>query len=524
MNVNLQIIQEELADYHFKGIFNSPPYIMNSSYFLILTATLEEPSKDVIYITSPEIFQDCCRNRAVSGAEGNTGEAFSFILTDNLDVNESDQVNLLIPPGPIEIVELQNRLQLIFHKYHQWEEDVQAMIAENQSFDMIARSSLPFCPNPVMYQGPQFRSIYHVLPEESEKHKNAPEWDRFHEYLQIYADPEEASSNYNVLSSDPEFAAHIEDPLPYLYSGKSYGFRSLWSNVFVDRKVAARIYINEIIQPFTDKDTAILTILTNHMKTYIRSKRLSALSRPRDIDDIMRALLGHRFIPETRISRTLSKYNWQIHDTYLSFCMKPHSGSDNEELLYSLASGFSLFMRSDCSCVINSHIIYIVNLTQNAMDWRSFLQMTLPHLRDNLILAGISDPFNDFKKLYYYSQQAQAALDLGSKREETRWYYHFADYRLTYCLQKMSAGMPADTLIPPGLTALVSYDKTHNTSYAETLRIYLECERSVADTVRKLYIHRNSFTYRLERIQKISGFNLDDPETRLMIMMSFAIL
>ena len=46
-----------------------------------------------------------------------------------------------------------------------------------------------------------------------------------------------------------------------------------------------------------------------------------------------------------------------------------------------------------------------------------------------------------------------------------------------------------------------------NKELLDTLRVFLEKDMSVADSARALYIHRNTLTYRLDRITEITGYN-----------------
>ncbi len=54
----------------------------------------------------------------------------------------------------------------------------------------------------------------------------------------------------------------------------------------------------------------------------------------------------------------------------------------------------------------------------------------------------------------------------------------------------------------------------------ETLSAYFRCNGNVMQTARELYIHRNTLLYRLDRIRDLSGFDLDDAETRLQLQLA----
>lgn len=46
---------------------------------------------------------------------------------------------------------------------------------------------------------------------------------------------------------------------------------------------------------------------------------------------------------------------------------------------------------------------------------------------------------------------------------------------------------------------------------------------AILQTARELFIHRSSLTYRLERIQKLTKVDLDDPKDRLLLQLCFLL-
>lgn len=57
----------------------------------------------------------------------------------------------------------------------------------------------------------------------------------------------------------------------------------------------------------------------------------------------------------------------------------------------------------------------------------------------------------------------------------------------------------------------------------QTLSVYLETHCQLAETAKRLYIHRNTVIYRLEKCEEIIGRSLKDPEETLRLRMAFRI-
>ena len=73
---------------------------------------------------------------------------------------------------------------------------------------------------------------------------------------------------------------------------------------------------------------------------------------------------------------------------------------------------------------------------------------------------------------------------------------------------------------PTGAVArLLAYDAENNTHLVETLRAYLDEFGDVSAAAARLYVHPNTFRYRLRRLVQVGQIDLRDPEARFAIML-----
>jgi hypothetical protein len=73
---------------------------------------------------------------------------------------------------------------------------------------------------------------------------------------------------------------------------------------------------------------------------------------------------------------------------------------------------------------------------------------------------------------------------------------------------------------PTGPVARLSaYDAEHGTNLVETLRAWLDAFGDVAAASAAMFVHPNTFRYRLRRLAEVSGIDLADPEQRFAAML-----
>jgi DNA-binding PucR family transcriptional regulator len=60
------------------------------------------------------------------------------------------------------------------------------------------------------------------------------------------------------------------------------------------------------------------------------------------------------------------------------------------------------------------------------------------------------------------------------------------------------------------LRSLMRYDAENGTQLAETVAMLLSNKGSIADTVSKLHIHRNTLRQRLQRVEQLIGHSFEE--------------
>ena len=108
--------------------------------------------------------------------------------------------------------------------------------------------------------------------------------------------------------------------------------------------------------------------------------------------------------------------------------------------------------------------------------------------------------------------------------EKDRRFFRAEEYAMydviDICCNALTDQFHGDTirLCNRGILTLFNYDKQHGTDYTEILRKYLLNCRNTSKTAEELEIHRNTLMYKLNKIEWITGEDLNDP------MISFRLL
>ena len=146
--------------------------------------------------------------------------------------------------------------------------------------------------------------------------------------------------------------------------------------------------------------------------------------------------------------------------------------------------------------------------------------MLSEHLRQISYYAGSSSEFYDLAFISSMLEQAQISLE-NSPQINGR-ISQFEDSVTAYLismLKKVDGGV----LKHPCLEMLQNYDRRYGSKLYETLYLYLKNERKLSKTMEELDVPRSTLLNRLRRIDELLDLQLDQPEVRLHILLSYML-
>ncbi len=141
------------------------------------------------------------------------------------------------------------------------------------------------------------------------------------------------------------------------------------------------------------------------------------------------------------------------------------------------------------------------------LDWK-FRETLLGILKKYKVRCIVSNPFEHFSEIAYNYEIIQSVRTLSETRAEFLMFT--ADHMLEYMINAMVMDGNKSAYLHPVWKELLKNDKLHGTEYLETLKVYLKAQCNVQNSADILHIHRNSFCYRLGKIEEILGINLKD--------------
>ena len=141
-------------------------------------------------------------------------------------------------------------------------------------------------------------------------------------------------------------------------------------------------------------------------------------------------------------------------------------------------------------------------------------------------VIGIGAVAHDVAGLAEARANADRALRvLRSGRGHGRRVACLADVHVEAMVLEMRDMVAARGDHPTGPVArLYAYDAEHNANLVDTLRAWLDAFGDVIAAAASMYVHPNTFRYRLRRLAEVGDIDLTNPEARFAAMLQLRVL
>jgi len=138
---------------------------------------------------------------------------------------------------------------------------------------------------------------------------------------------------------------------------------------------------------------------------------------------------------------------------------------------------------------------------------------------------GVGPVVRETARLPHARAGADRALRVLRTGRGTQRVARLADVHVETLLLELRDLIEARGDQPTGpIARLVTYDREHNTNLVETLRAWLDAFGDVIAAAAAVYVHPNTFRYRLRRLAEVGDLDLADPEARFAAMLQLRVV
>ena len=414
---------------------------------------------------------------------------------------EGDQITIF----DIRLKEAFEIIQGVFDYYQDWEADMESAVSRGDYQHMIDKCWLVFN-NPMMLLDGNNRLL--AITRDPALGPMDSEW----EYLCRYG--YSSLNSVRTIRREPGLDPTHNGVQTFSLqrsAGMEYGGVSC--AMIFNEAVCGRLTLLEKTRKLNPGDSQLLERLAR-----LLSPRLGAShNQPDPHTNVFFRLLAQQPYREKELQLQLAYYQWLTDDPYELCTIRPAEDM-GEAALHVLTRTISQQLQSSivlekggCVHVISNHDMY------SDVTHRQLLDVMLAdnplQIVYSLCVPGIN---------YLPLLERQTVIVPRSSLPEPGG-YSLADYALNYLL---SGHTPREIFCAchPVVITLWRKARAGNSDLFDTLKTYIDCERSLSQTAAALYAHRNTVLYRIRKCQELLGDQLESAEKRLYIRVSMRAL
>lgn len=332
---------------------------------------------------------------------------------------------------------------------------------------------------------------------------------RYEEYYRALVDLKEVSLE-NALHATDDRQAYSRTRKSYIQDNPHFRNRAIIRNLFEADKQIGWLVSLELNRPITAGRMQLINMIGDLLERH--QSLPQRIPEILSIQDLFQSALEQGGELAPNIVSKLERIRWKPDDPKVLLritCPQQENAQLLMRVLNSRIGDMILFP-------VNGSPVGIVNLKSIAE--KEVVRELCDMLPAFQARGGLSYPFSDIHTIHAAHSQARIALEKG--QPEMGCIASCKENAVPYFMEILRQGAD-DVMCHPAVKLLREYDEANRTQLCRTLLVYLENERSLLRTAQQMGLHKNTIAYRIGRICELADLNLDDPQCRFHLLVSY---
>jgi len=340
----------------------------------------------------------------------------------------------------------------------------------------------------------------------------------------VLGSSEQTQPLVNALKQDSNYEEAYNRIGYFFYPGNHIATPKLCVNIMKSGKTIYRLMISEGEIPLDDTFGFLLEYLAKMISHAMTTRTIAYNATAYALRQIFLTLLTNPGADYVEISQQFTAAGWLSSHHYQCILINIGILDIKNLTIRSICSYMENSIPASCAVEHQGNAVVYINLTLCTLTWDEISQKLAGFIRDSLLTAGYSRKMLGHFNFHRQYVQASTALQVGKRREPSRWIHHFNQIALPYILEQTIRKLPAYMICHERLLDLKYKDEANHTQLYQTTRCYLEHHQNIARTSEALFIHRSTLLYRLDKIRDIMKTDFSDPDELLYLLLSFHLM
>ena len=304
--------------------------------------------------------------------------------------------------------------------------------------------------------------------------------------------------------------------------GKEFKYRRIFSVVKIDDVVVAHLAVLEYNRSFTAKDIEVTAFICDVLASEMTSNHygnVNGLMASRLLLDLLQGIN----LSNQEIANRIKNLKIKLPERMQLVSIRFNNYSDSFPLISFLREGKKEISPLTDIVIYEDHLVFLIKETLNGIKKDHYKKLQ-DILDKNQMSCGISQIFSNIKQVSKYFRQSTRAIDIARKKGQSNTIIYYENYAIIDLIREIDNNMELSDYCHSAVIRLKDYDKIHNTEYLNSLYTYIINAGNIVSSAEALFIHRNTMSYRMGKIQEIVNIDLTDQDQLMSLFFSYKIL
>lgn len=275
--------------------------------------------------------------------------------------------------------------------------------------------------------------------------------------------------------------------------------------------------VPEVMISYLERIASLLSIKMQRMDFY-------SVNKANFYTHLFSVLLGGSGSPRDDWVGQFGAYGYSLRENKYIVVAEIQDSLPSDALIDNLGKTLTNIFSNSIYLVQDGMIILFSSMSPDSPVTEEMIVSWEDFARVNNLKVGVSSMFRELPDVRPYLEQAKAAVLAGETYSPKNHLFMYDDYRLAVIASKLSSEpFPYSYCYQP-LQKLLEYDLANHSQLTYTLYLHLCHLKDPSAAYSELFIHKNTFYFRIEKIRGIMGVNIYAPEVITQITLTFMIL
>lgn len=315
-----------------------------------------------------------------------------------------------------------------------------------------------------------------------------------------------------------------ETSFPIFWKDRRIKYRRILGKIEARGKQLGTIGVIEFNRPFEERDLALVDVYCKALSAEMQKDKFVQSAKGLMYESFIKDLLDGVITDSQEIMERIKHIGLDLKNNIYIMTIDITEFDNTYQSLSQIRNLLENMIDNSKAIIYNNYIVAIVSCN-NETYMKDFL---LPKIREFLnkdrMSAGMSRSFENAEHLRVHYRQSLEALQLGRHLNKDGPLFSYADYTVSHMISLCARHSELPMCCHPKVIELMEYDRENNSVFTKTLYAYIINLRNMSDAANASSLHRNTMTYRVEKIRELTGMDLEDNELLFQLYLSFKVL